>query len=111
MQLVSEKFRLNGVAMKNSASEKPILWTILQYCHAAEAPPLPVPFICTMKNGVKLVMQYHCDMWITFMQHIRAYKVRLCQVCAMNDEIKLINFDMQYIRVHNLQPKIVIAYT
>ena len=82
--------------MKNPANEKPLLWTILQYCHAAEAPPLPVPFIRTMKNGVKLIMQYHCDVWITFMQHIRAYKVYLCKIYAMNDGTKLVNFDAIY---------------
>ena len=82
--------------MKNPASEKPLLWTILQYCHAAEALPLPVSFIRTMNTGVKLIMQHHCDVWITFMQHIKAYKVRLCQVYAINDDTNLVTFDATY---------------
>ena len=90
--------------MKNPVSvETPLLWTVLQYCHAAEAPPLPVLFILRMNNRVKPFLQHHCDVRITFMQHIRDYKVRLCQVYAMNDETKLNNFDQQ--------PKTVIAYT
>ena len=39
-------------------------------CIVAEAPPLPVSFIRTMKNGVKLIMQHHCDVWITFITFI-----------------------------------------